>query len=177
MIVTQQYLDNMELKLGKLSLERCKEIDSMPIEYPYDEIVSFHTKFLTKDVLNFTFTSDERIVFAEAFSPMPIVIRESEKAYPNVYLLVIDDEFYELIFDIDSVWRKSDRYYETIDELKYEHSRYILKKNKKLENRPDFDVIIKILKEIYPFRMNVRHQKNKRNNRETLDIIYEGVLY
>lgn len=155
MIVTQEYLDNMELKLGKLGSERCMEIDAMPIKYPYDEIVSHRTEFVAEEVRNFTFTSDERIAFVKAFYPMPIVIREYEKTYDDVDLLFIDDEFYELIFDIDSDWTNSDKYYETKGDLRYEHSRYILRKNEKLENRGDIEVIINILKKMLPFRRNV----------------------
>ena len=35
MIITEEILRNLELKIGRLSSERCNEIDAMKIKNPY----------------------------------------------------------------------------------------------------------------------------------------------
>ncbi|MGN0321045.1 MAG: hypothetical protein ACI4D1_09045, partial [Lachnospira sp.] len=107
MIITEEILRNLELKEGELSPERCDEIDSMKIKNPYypssDYLPGEYYK--AKRDGSYIYALDGHIAYtwARVFGPNYIMIRESDASYSDsVFLLFIDDEYFELMFEFVS---------------------------------------------------------------------------
>lgn len=152
MLITNEVLKNLELKEGKLSEKRCQEINRMKIKNPYypDPYFTPGEYFIAENAHLCVFSEDERIVYTEAFYPMPVLIRESSEVYDEVYLLFIDDEWYEIIFD-------DFKYADSIsDGIIYNKYTRRLRENTQLDKRADKKEIIYLLQELkmakYRFR-------------------------
>lgn len=152
MLITNEVLKNLELKEGKLSEKRCQEINRMKIKNPYypDSYFTPGEYFIAENAAWFVFSEDERIAYIEAFYPMPILRRESSEVYDDVYLLFIDDEWYEIIFDDFSAT------YNISDGIIYHKYTERLRENTQLDKRTDKKEVIYLLQELemaqYRFR-------------------------
>ncbi|MGN0318607.1 MAG: hypothetical protein ACI4E1_11825 [Lachnospira sp.] len=106
MIITEEILRNLELKKGILSTERCDEIDAMKIKNPYYPSCDYLSGEYYEAERNETYICalDGRIAYtwASVFGPLPITFREHTNTYDDIYLLFIDNEYFELIFEFDS---------------------------------------------------------------------------
>lgn len=139
MIITKEILKNLELKYGKLSPARCAEINAMKIKNPYHPRAYFTPgEFFDaeKTTHYFIYTMEGRIAFIDAFYPMPIIRRESAEDYDDIYLLFIDDEWFDLIFDL------VDFKQEIIENKRIYRYKYNLRENKKLNQRTDINEIL-----------------------------------
>ena len=98
--------------------------------------------FVTKKTFDFVFTEDERIAFTEAFYPIPIVRREEPGKYDDIYLLIIDDEWYAFVLDYvdgEEIYKEDGRYWQSTRRLR---------DNEKLDSKADKDEIIYLLTEL-----------------------------
>lgn len=112
---------------------------------------------------------DERIAFVDAFYPMPIIRRESSIDYDDIYLLFIDDEWFELIFDfVEAI-------VETIGSKTISRPTYSLRENEKLNKRSDRDEIIYLIGQLKCGDRNIWHNKN--GTFYEGNILYMGVAY
>lgn len=91
------------------------------------------------DKKSYVYAVDERIAYVKAFCPKPIVRRESEKDYDDIYLLIIDDEWFYLIFDYVD-WTQ-----EITENKRINRYTYILRENEKLNKRSDLNEIIYLI--------------------------------
>ncbi len=172
MEITKEVLNNLKLKRGKLSEKRCQEINQMKIKNPYYPMAYFSQEdceyFIVENENNLYSTTDERIVFIHAFYPMPILRRESEVVYDDIYLLIIDDECYEIIFDY------TETKVEKINGVKYCRYTVNLRENTCIDERKDIKEIIFLLEEIEIERYRFFKLKNEEYE---LNIKYKGERY
>lgn len=47
----------------------------------------------------FAHSEDERIVYIKAFEPLPVLRRESAEDYDDIFILVIDDQYFRVVID------------------------------------------------------------------------------
>ena len=177
MEITKEVLNNLKLKRGKLSEKRCQEINQMKIKNPYANLPYYtEGEFFKIDNGQYFYASmDERIVFILAFEPMPILRREIEKVYDSteelyddIYLLFIDDEWFEIVFDYNGVVKLEK---EGIMYFRYSE---VLKDNNWLDKRNDRNAIIYLLEELDMARYTLKpREKEKRE----LNLNYKGEEY
>ena len=170
MIITKDVLKNLKLKKGKISEKRCQEINAMKIKNPYYPFEYFSCKeeYFTVTSNYFTHSEDERIVYTDAFFPLMILERESPESYPNIYVMLIDDEWFKLKFDyIDH--RKT-----YVDNICIEEMTYKLIADAKFDNRPDKDEIVYLVEELDMFAYGGIAYKNIEKR---LNLEYKGELY
>ena len=168
MIITKDVLKNLKLKDGKISEKRCQEINAMKIENPYPlEYFSCKEEYFTVTSNYFAHSEDERIVYTDAFFPLMILERESTESYPNIYILIIDDEWFKLKFDyIDH--RKT-----YVDNICIEEMTDKLITDAKLDKRPDKDEIVYLIEEMDIFA----YGGMAKNRERRLNLEYKGELY
>ena len=101
MIITKDVLKNLKLKAGKISEKRCQEINAIKIKNPYYPMEYFSCKgeYYIVDDNFFIHSEDERIVYMNAFFPLPILIRDSSEDYDEIYMLIIDNEYFKVIYN------------------------------------------------------------------------------
>ena len=177
MEITKEVLNNLKLKRGKLSEKRCQEINQMKIKNPYANLPYYtEGEFFKIDNGQYFYASmDERIVFILAFEPMPILRREiekvydsTEKLYDDIYLLFIDDEWIEVIFDGAKYKQLSN------NNIHYYYCEKDLRINQVLDSRKDYKEIIYLLEEM----SMAKHRFNKCEYEEyELNINYKGESY
>ena len=170
MIITKDVLKNLKLKKGKISEKRCQEINAMKIKNPYYpwQYFSCEEEYFTIRDRYLAHSEDERIVYTDAFFPLMILERESTESYPNIYVLLIDDEWFKLKFDyIDH--RKT-----YVDNICIEDMTYKLIADAQLDNRPDKDEIVYLIEEIDMFAYGGIAYKNMERR---LNLEYKGELY
>ena len=168
MEITKELLNNLGLKKGVINKKRQEEINELKIRNPYyPAIEGTFTPgefFVYKDRNGFISSIDERIGFQLAFGPYPITIRESAEKYDDIFLLIIEKEWFKLIFDyLDS----TDNIIEGERQVKL---KYELRKNEWLDKRCDKNEIIFLLEEFI----------NKREcicDKQEINIVYEGKEY
>ncbi|MCM1500221.1 MAG: hypothetical protein NC124_17295 [Clostridium sp.] len=175
MLITDEILKNIELScISGDRLKRLKEIKELEIEYPYDQVVTDVDHF-TPEREVFVSACGERILYTCAFSPMPIAMQAGPPYYDDVYLLIIDNEFFEFYLDWDFEWSDGDEYYKVLaDGTRMYHWRYKLRTNEKLDRRADLRQILLLLKSVIPFENNVYW--NSDGVFYTTDIIYKGEI-
>ena len=170
MIITKDVLKNLKLKKGKISEKRCQEINAMKIENPYYPTKYFSCKeeYFTVTSNYFAHSEDERIVYKDAFFPLMIWERESPESCPHIYVLIIDDEWFEVMFDN----LENENTY--IENVKIEKRTKRLKNDMRLDNRPDKDEIVYLIEEIDMFAFG---GMNYKNTKKELNLEYKGELY
>ena len=101
MIITKDVLKNLKLKDGKISEKRCQEINAMKIKNPYYPMKYFSCKgeYFTTWYNYYVHSEDERIVYIKAFEPLPVLRRESAEDYDDIFILVIDDQYFRVVID------------------------------------------------------------------------------
>ena len=169
MIITKDVLKNLKLKDGKISEKRCQEINAMKIKNPYYPFEYFSCKeeYFTVTSNYFTHSEDERIVYINAFHPLPVLRRESTESYPNIYVLIIDDECFKIKFDYIN-HRKT-----YVDNICIEDMTYKLIADAQLDNRPDKDEIVYLIEEMDIFA----YGGMAKNRERRLNLEYKGELY
>ena len=169
MIITKDVLKNLKLKDGKISEKRCQEINAMKIKNPYYpwQYFSCEEEYFTIRDRYLAHSEDERIVYTDAFFPLMILERESTESYPNIYVLLIDDEWFKIKFDyIDH--RKT-----YVDNICIEDMTYKLIADAQLDNRPDKDEIVYLIEEMDIFA----YGGMAKNRERRLNLEYKGELY
>ncbi len=170
MIITKDVLKNLKLKAGKISEKRCQEINAMKIKNPYYPMEYFSCKgeYYIVDDNFFIHSEDERIVYMNAFFPLPILIRDSSEDYDEIYMLIIDNEYFKVIIHYLNNKRKlvGDRWIREVTGK--------LSDDVELDKRFDKENIIYLIEEMDVFGYDgmIRTQKNKELNLE-----YKGELY
>ncbi|MGN0318603.1 MAG: hypothetical protein ACI4E1_11805 [Lachnospira sp.] len=176
MIITEEILRNLELKKGILRTERCDEIDAMKIKNPYYPSGNYVPGEYYKAERNdsYIYALDGRIAYTwgRVFGPLPITFRECIDTYDDIYLLFIDNEYFELIFEFDS----QEHYNDEDNNKEVYRYRYILKENKSLSNRPDKNEIIHLIGKLKCCSQNLRRYRLFGTYFEA-DIVYEGEEY
>ncbi|MGN0318608.1 MAG: hypothetical protein ACI4E1_11830 [Lachnospira sp.] len=175
MIITEEILRNLELKREKLSPERYDEIDAMKIKNPYYPSGNYLPGKYYKAERDGSYICalDGRIAYTwgHAFGALPITYRECIDTYDDIYLLFIDDEYFELIFEFDS----QEHYNNEENNKEIYRYRYILKGNESLANRPDKKEIIYLIGKLICGFKNLA--QNKYGRYFEADIVYEGEEY
>ena len=172
MEITKEVLNNLKLKRGKLSEKRCQEINQMKIKNPYypapQGAFTPGEFFEAKDGDYFYFSEDERIVYTLAFFPRPITIRDDPHIYDDIYLLFIDDKWFEIVFNYKECLQLEK------DGIVYKKYSDILKDNNWLDKRNDKKAIIYLIEEL-----NMARYTLKPNNKEKkeLNLNYKGEEY
>ena len=95
MIITKDVLKNLKLKKGEISEKRCQEINAMKIKnpyYPWSYFSCTEEHFTIRDRY-LVHSEDERIVYINAFHPLPVLRRESSEDYDDIFIMVIDNEY------------------------------------------------------------------------------------
>ena len=170
MIITKDVLKNLKLKDGKISEKRCREINAMKIKNPYYPLPYFtcDSEYFAVTDNYFAHSEDERIVYIDAFKPLMIWYRETSESFPSIYILVIDDEWFEVMFDN----LENENTY--IENVKIEKRTKRLKNDMRLDNRPDKDEIVYLIEEIDMFAFG---GMNYKNTKKELNLEYKGELY
>ena len=101
MIITKDVLKNLKLKKGKISEKRCQEINAMKIKNPYYPwpYFSCESEYFAVTSNYFTHSEDERIVYINAFHPLPVLRRESSEDYDDIFIMVMDNEYVSVVID------------------------------------------------------------------------------
>ena len=169
MIITKDVLKNLKLKDGKISEKRCQEINAMKIKNPYYPFEYFSCKeeYFTVTSNYFTHSEDERIVYINAFHPLPVLRRESTESYPNIYVLIIDDEWFKLKFEYIDQWKTY------VNNIYIDNMTYKLIADAQLDNRPDKDEIVYLIEEMDIFA----YGGMAKNRERRLNLEYKGELY
>lgn len=170
MIITKDVLKNLKLKYGKISEKRCQEINAMKIKNPYYPMEYFSCKgeYFTTWYNYYVHSEDERIVYIKAFEPLPVLRRESAEDYDDIFILVIDDQYFRVVIDF------TDR------KKVYVENKYIdevtgkLMDDVGLDNRSDRDEIIYLIGEM---QMYGHGGIDYKNGRKILNLEYKGELY
>ena len=175
MIITEEILRNLELKIGRLSSERCNEIDAMKIKNPYYPSSYFlpGEYYKAKRDGSYIYALDGHIAYtwARVFGPKQVIFRESDKTYDSLYLLFIDNEYFELIFEFIS----QEHYIDETNNKEIYRYKYILKKNASLTKRADKRELIYLIGKLQCGFENI--EKNKNRIFFEIDIVYEGEEY
>ena len=169
MIITKDVLKNLKLKDGKISEKRCQEINAMKIENPYYPFEYFSCKeeYFTVSYNYFTHSEDERIVYINAFHPLPVLRRESSEDYDDIFIMIIDNECFKIKFDYIN-HRKT-----YVDNICIEDMTYKLIADAQLDNRPDKDEIVYLIEEMDIFA----YGGMAKNRERRLNLEYKGELY
>lgn len=123
---------------------------------------------MAEDAFYFVFSEDERIAFTCAFQPKPIVFREYEEKFDKIYLLFIDDKWFEIVFDfLDGTHALSG------GKIHYKYTER-LRDNVLLDDRTDKKEIVYLVEKLYMANYIIIPR-----NKETyeLNLIYEGEEY
>ena len=113
-------------------------------------------------------SEDERIVYIKAFEPLPVLRRESAEDYDDIFILVIDDQYFRVVIDF------TDR------KKVYVENKYIdevtgkLMDDVGLDKRSDRDEIIYLIGEM---QMYGHGGIDYKNGRKILNLEYKGELY
>ena len=171
MIITKELLKNLELKYGDFSAERCAEVNEMKIKNPYyprDYFTPGEFFDAEKTPHNFVYAMDGQIAYVHAFYPMPIIRRESAEDYDDIYLLFIEDEWFELIFNfVDGAQLITEN-------KKIIRDTYCLKENEKLNKRSDRNEMIYLIGQLRCGKRNISGNKNGKFCE--VNIIYRGEI-
>ena len=170
MIITKDVLKNLKLKKGKISEKRCQEINAMKIKNPYYPwpYFSCEEEYFTIRDRCFVHSEDERIVYINAFHPLPVLRRESSEDYDDIFIMVMDNEYVSVVIDyIDH--KKINMDYIYIEEVIGK-----LKDDVRLDKRPDKENIIYLIEEMDLFGYNGIIYGNKEKH---LNLEYKGELY
>ena len=169
MIITKDVLKNLKLKDGKISEKRCQEINAMKIENPYPfEYFSCKEEYFTVKSNYFAHSEDERIVYINAFHPLPVLRRESSEDYDDIFIMVIDNEYVSVVIDY------FDHTKINMDDICIEDITGRLKDDVRLDNRPDKENIIYLIEEMDTFWYG---GIVCRNGEKHLNLEYKGELY
>ena len=151
-------IENMEFRYGRISDERCAEINSwrIPDPYRYGEKYDADGEYLVTN-------EDESILFFRAFSPT----RDDREYYKDAYMLIYKNEYYYIYID-DGLpvghyeERNGVQYW--VDKIDFLHSEAIEKSQEK-------PTILKLLKRLYQrFRECVKRTRGPKP-------IYEFTFY
>ena len=169
MIITKDVLKNLKLKKGKISEKRCQEISAMKIKNPYYPwpYFSCEEEYFTIRDRCFVHSEDERIVYINAFHPLPVLRRESSEDYDDIFIMIIDDECFKIKFDYIN-HRKT-----YVDNICIEDMTYKLIADAQLDNRPDKDEIVYLIEEMDIFA----YGGMAKNRERRLNLEYKGELY
>ena len=169
MIITKDVLKNLKLKKGEISEKRCQEINAMKIENPYPfEYFSCKEEYFTVTSNYFTHSEDERIVYINAFHPLPILRRESYEDYDDIFIMVIDNEYVSVVIDYINHKKVN------MEDICIEEVIGKLKDDVRLDKRPDKENIIYLIEEMDLFGYNGIIYGNKEKH---LNLEYKGELY
>ena len=170
MIITKDVLKNLKLKKGKISEKRCQEINAMKIENPYYPFEYFSCKeeYFTVSYNYFTHPEDERIVYINAFHPLPVLRRESSEDYDDIFIMIIDNEYVSVVIDY------FDNMKINMDDICIEDITGRLKDDVRLDNRPDKENIIYLIEEMDIFGYGGIVYGNEEKH---LNLEYKGELY
>ena len=170
MIITKDVLKNLKLKKGKISEKRCQEINAMKIKNPYYPwpYFSCEEEYFTIRDRCFVHSEDERIVYINAFHPLPVLRRESSEDYDDIFIMVIDNEYVSVVIDYIN-HKKLNMDYIYIEEVIGK-----LKDDVRLDKRPDKENIIYLIEEMDLFGYNGIIYGNKEKH---LNLEYKGELY
>ncbi|MBQ1327183.1 MAG: hypothetical protein IIY49_04010 [Eubacterium sp.] len=172
MEITKEVLNNLKLKRGKLSEKRCQEINQMKIKNPYYPMAYFSQEdceyFEPEKEDEIVFSEDERIILVDAFYPMPILIRESDVQYDDIYVLIIDNQWYELIFDYLGGKEKK------INDIRLYNYSFNLRNNIKIEEDKFSKFFIYLIEEL--LKNTYIYSDNKKIKKE-INLIYKGEEY
>lgn len=169
MIITKDVLKNLKLKKGEISEKRCQEINAMKIENPYPfEYFSCKEEYFTVTSNYFTHSEDERIVYINAFHPLPILRRESYEDYDDIFIMVIDNEYVSVVIDYINHKKVN------MEDICIEEVIGKLKDDVRLDKRPDKENIIYLIEEMDLFGYNGIIYGNKEKH---LNLEYKGQLY
>ncbi|MGN0319054.1 MAG: hypothetical protein ACI4E1_14075 [Lachnospira sp.] len=176
MIITEEILRNLELKREKLSPERCDEIDAMKIKNPYYPSCDYlpGEYYKAKRDGSYICALDGRIAYTwtSVFGPLPMALRESNASFDDrVYILFIDNEYFELKFEFDS----QEHYNDEKNNKEIYRYRYYLKKNIQLTKRLDKTEIIHLIGKLKCWDSNL--DRNVFGTYFEADIVYEGEEY
>ena len=169
MIITKDVLKNLKLKDGKISEKRCQEINAMKIKNPYYPLPYFtcDSEYFTVTDNYFAHSEDERIVYIDAFKPLMIWYRETSESFPSIYILIIDDEWFEVMFDN----LENENTY--VNNIYIDNMTYKLIADAKFDNRPDKDEIVYLVGEMDIFA----YGGMAKNRERRLNLEYKGELY
>jgi hypothetical protein len=170
MIITKDVLKNLKLKKGEISEKRCQEINAMKIKNPYYPwpYFSCEEEYFTIRDRCFVHSEDERIVYINAFHPLPVLRRESSEDYDDIFIMVIDNEYVSVVIDYIN-HKKLNMDYIYIEEVIGK-----LKDDVRLDKRPDKENIIYLIEEMDLFGYNGIIYGNKEKH---LNLEYKGELY
>ena len=170
MIITKDVLKNLKLKKGKISEKRCQEINAMKIKNPYYPwpYFSCEEEYFTIRDRCFVHSEDERIVYINAFHPLPVLRRESSEDYDDIFIMVIDNEYVSVVIDYINHKQLN------IDYIYIEEVIGKLKDDVRLDKRPDKENIIYLIEEMDLFGYNGIIYGNKEKH---LNLEYKGELY
>ena len=170
MIITKDVLKNLKLKDGKISEKRCQEINAMKIENPYYPFEYFSCKeeYFTVSYNYFTHSEDERIVYINAFHPLPVLRRESYEDYDDIFIMVMDNEYVSVVIDYINHKKVN------MEDVCIEEVIGKLKDDVRLDKRPDKENIIYLIEEMDLFGYNGIIYGNKEKH---LNLEYKGELY
>ena len=170
MIITKDVLKNLKLKKGKISEKRCQEINAMKIKNPYYPwpYFSCEEEYFTIRDRCFVHSEDERIVYINAFHPLPVLRRESSEDYDDIFIMVIDNEYVSVVIDYINHKKVN------MEDICIEEVIGKLKDDVRLDKRPDKENIIYLIEEMDLFGYNGIIYGNKEKH---LNLEYKGKLY
>ncbi len=170
MIITKDVLKNLKLKKGKISEKRCQEINAMKIKNPYYPwpYFSCEEEYFTIRDRCFVHSEDERIVYINAFHPLPVLRRESSEDYDDIFIMVIDNEYVSVVIDYINHKKVN------MEDICIEEVIGKLKDDVRLDKRPDKENIIYLIEEMDLFGYNGIIYGNKEKH---LNLEYKGELY
>ena len=170
MIITKDVLKNLKLKYCKISEKRCQEINAMKIKNPYYPwpYFSCEEEYFTIRDRCFVHSEDERIVYINAFHPLPVLRRESSEDYDDIFIMVMDNEYVSVVIDYINHKKVN------MEDICIEEVIGKLKDDVRLDKRPDKENIIYLIEEMDLFGYNGIIYGNKEKH---LNLEYKGQLY
>ena len=170
MIITKDVLKNLKLKYCKISEKRCQEINAMKIKNPYYPCSYFsctEEHFTIRDRY-LVHSEDERIVYINAFHPLPILRRDSSEDYDNIFIMVIDNEYVSVVINY------IDHKKINMEDMCVEEVTGKLKDDVRLDKRQDKENIIYLIEEMSIFGYGGIIYGNEEKH---LNLEYIGELY
>ena len=170
MIITKDVLKNLKLKKGKISEKRCQEINAMKIKNPYYPwpYFSCEEEYFTIRDRYLAHSEDERIVYINAFHPLPVLRRESSEDYDDIFIMIIDNEYVSVVIDY------FDHTKINMEDICIEDITGKLKDDVRLDKRPDKENIIYLIEEMDIFGYGGIVYGNEEKH---LNLEYKGELY
>ena len=113
-------------------------------------------------------SEDERIVYINAFHPLPVLRRESSEDYDDIFIMVIDNEYVSVVIDY------FDHTKINMEDICIEDITGKLKDDVRLDKRPDKENIIYLIEEMDIFGYGGIVYGNEEKH---LNLEYKGELY